>query len=51
MDLKQEKFKHFEVPDPIRIKKSLQLIYRQFGDVKNLNVLDVGVVRAELPIY
>ncbi|MEK7465659.1 MAG: class I SAM-dependent methyltransferase [Patescibacteria group bacterium] len=48
MDKKQEVFEHFEVPDPIRIKKAYNFITEYFKDLRNLNLLECGVAKGGL---
>lgn len=45
MDIKQEVFKYFEVPDPIRIKKVIDFIRKKVPDLKNKNILECGLAR------
>ena len=42
-DKKQEIFKVYEVPDPVRINKVIKFIKKYFGDIKGLNILDCGI--------
>lgn len=42
-DIKQKIFKTYEIPDPIRIKKVVKFIWKYFGEVKGLNILDCGI--------
>src|SRR3989344_9565663 len=48
MDTKQEVFEHFEVPDPIRIKKAHNLITQHYKDLQGLNLLECGVAKGGL---
>ena len=45
MDKRQDIFENFEVPDPIRIRKSIKFIRRYFGKIDGLNVLECGIAR------
>jgi len=43
IDTKQYTFENFEVPDPIRIQKVINLIRQYFKEIKGLNILECGV--------
>lgn len=42
MDIKQEIFENYEVPDPARINKAVRFIENYFKKIEGLNVLDCG---------
>ncbi len=42
---KQQSFENFEVPDSIRIRKSLKFIRRYFKELKGLNLLECGIAK------
>jgi len=48
MDPRQDVFKTFEVPDPIRIRKVVEGIRFHFGSLQGLSVLECGVARGGL---
>jgi 2-polyprenyl-3-methyl-5-hydroxy-6-metoxy-1,4-benzoquinol methylase len=43
MDANQDVFKSFEVPDPVRIKKSVRFIRSYFPKIEGLKVLELGI--------
>lgn len=43
MDIRQQIFKTYETPDPVRIKKVIKFIRKYFGEVRELNILDCGI--------
>lgn len=45
MDTNQSVFDDFEVPDPIRIDKVVNLIKKDFPNVEGLNILECGLAR------
>ncbi len=45
MDVKQEIFEDYEVPDPVRVEKVIKFIRKYFKEVKGLNILDCGISR------
>ncbi|MEK7162805.1 MAG: class I SAM-dependent methyltransferase [Patescibacteria group bacterium] len=45
MDIKQQVFENFDVPDPIRIKKAVRLIRRYFEKIEGLNILECGIAK------
>lgn len=51
MDTRQEIFKDFEVPDPIRIKKVVKFIHSKFPDLKEKNILECGIARGGVSDY
>ncbi len=45
IDIKQQVFENFEVPDSIRIRKAVRLIREYFREIKVLNILECGVTK------
>ena len=48
MDLQQDVFKEFEVPDPIRIQKVAQFVRAQFPSMRGTALLECGIARGGL---
>lgn len=46
IDVKQQVFESFEVPDPIRIKKVTHLIRRYFKKIEGLSILECGITKS-----
>ncbi len=44
-DEKQKIFENFEVPDPIRIRKVQDFIYKYFGTISGTSILECGVAK------
>jgi len=51
MDNRQKIFEIFEVPDPIRIKKSVNFIRSKFSDLNGKNILECGMAKGGFVDY
>ena len=48
MDIQQDVFREFEVPDPIRIEKAARFVRAQFPVVQGITLLECGIARGGL---